>query len=450
MNSVSATLPRDTAAVPNDPRALLLAAPMSRQQIIAVVITVALCAMDGFDILAITFAAPGIVAAWGIDRAQLGIVFSVGLLGVAAGSLFIGPIADLIGRRAMIVACLILLSVGMFASAYATSVVELTAYRFVTGLGIGAVIATIASLAAEYANARRRDLAVGLMTLGFPIGGVVGGAIVAWLLRHYDWRAIFIFGASLSIVLLPIVWRYLPDPVGFLIEQRGPRALERVNAFLARSGHPGIAELPVAVSKSKPGAARLASIFGRDLIGTTLHMTGIFFLNVIAVFFVLNWIPQIVADLGFPASEAAGVSAIANLAGVAGGALLGWIAPMIGLKRITILAMLAFAGSVTAFGLVPADLGLLRLAAAIAGFCLFASMVGLYSVISRTFPTQVRATGTGFVIGIGRLGSAISPAIAGLLFAGGMGRDGVSMTMASAALLAALLLALFTVRAPTN
>jgi glycine/D-amino acid oxidase-like deaminating enzyme len=77
-------------------------------------------------------------------------------------------------------------------------------------------------------------------------------------------------------------------------------------------------------------------------------------------------------------------------------------------------------------------------------------MVGLYSVIARTFPTQVRATGTGFVIGIGRLGSAVSPAIAGLLFAGGMGRDGVSMTMASAALLAALLLALFTVRAPTN
>lgn len=133
-----------------------------------------------------------------------------------------------------------------------------------------------------------------------------------------------------------------------------------------------------------------------------------------------------------------------------GGALLGWLAPAIGLKRITVLAVLAFACSVALFGLVPADLGLLRLAAAVAGFCLFASMVGLYSVISRTFPTQVRATGTGFVIGIGRLGSAISPAVAGLLFASGVGRDGVSMTMAVASLLAALLLALFTVRAPTN
>lgn len=299
MNSVTATLPRDAVA-PTDPRALLLAAPMSRHQVIAVIITVALCAMDGFDILAITFAAPGIVAAWGVDSAQLGIVFSVGLFGVAAGSLFIGPIADLIGRRAMIVACLVLLSAGMFASAFATSVVELTAYRFVTGLGIGAVIATIAPLAAEYANARRRDLAVGLMTLGFPIGGVVGGAVVAWLLRHYDWRSIFFFGGSLSVVLMPIVLRYLPDPVGFLIEQGGSRALERVNVFLARSGHPAIAELPVAISTAKSGVVRLASIFGRDQIGATLHMTGIFFLNVMTVFFVLNWIPQIVADLGFP------------------------------------------------------------------------------------------------------------------------------------------------------
>jgi benzoate transport len=433
-----------------DPRTTLLAAPMSRAQWVAVVITVALCALDGFDILAITFAAPGIVASWGISKAQLGIVFGVGLMGVAAGSLLIAPLADVYGRRPMIIGCLMLLAVSMAFTATANTIFLLTVWRLLTGLGIGAMVATTNPLAAEYANARRRDLAVGLLNVGFPIGGVLGGGFVTWLLRHHDWRSIFIFGSSLSLAMLPLVLVYMPEPVGFLIEQRGPRALDRVNALLRRCGHQVVAALPAAASAKRAGVARLIDIFSRDLLRTTLHVAAIFFLTIMTVFYMLSWMPQMVADLGFPASAAASVSVAANLSGVVGGVVIGWLAGRYGVKRLTLLAMLGMGISTALFGYVPADLLTLQLSAALAGFFIFATMIGLYSIISRTFPTHVRATGTGFTIGIGRVGSALSPLLAGLLFASGIGRAPVSLTMATAVLLGAALLALFSVRAPTN
>lgn len=420
---------------------------MSAHQILAVAITVALCALDGFDILAITFAAPGIVAAWGIDRTQLGIVFSVGLVGIAAGSLLVAPLADVIGRRAMILWCLLLMSVGTLLSGFSTSVASLGAYRLLTGLGIGAMIATINPLAAEYANARRRDLCVGLMAVGFPLGGVVGGYIVAWLLRHYDWRSIFFLASALSVLIVPLVLRWMPEPIGILIEQRSPRALERVNAFLERCGHAPVGHLPPPRSTAT-GGARLASIFSAGMIGPTLLITAIYFLYVMTVYFFLSWIPTLVADLGFSASVAAGVSAIANLSGVAGGALLGWMAHRLGLKVLSIVALLGMGACTAGFGLMPANLLLLKVAAGGAGFFLFAGMIGLYAIIARTFPTHVRATGTGFVIGIGRAGSALAPLLAGLLFAAGLGRDAVCALMAIAAVAAALLLMTFKVRAP--
>jgi len=432
-----------------DPRDVLLSAPMSRPQIAAIAVTVALCALDGFDILAITLAAPGIVAAWGIDHAQLGLVFAVGLIGIAAGSLLVAPLADVVGRRVMILWCLAVMSGGMLLSACAGSIVALTIHRLVTGLGIGAMIATINPLAAEYANARRRDFAVGLMAVGFPLGGVIGGAIVSWLLRHYDWRSIFIFGTVLSVLLVPVVFRWMPESIGFLIEQRSNGALERVNAFLHQCGHAPVTALPPPRSNAGRGSARLADVFGKSMLGSTLLITVIYLLYVMTVYYFLSWIPQLVADLGFPAASAASVSAVANMSGVVGGTLLGWLAHRCGLRLLTILALAGMGIGTALFGLIPADLLLLKVAAAATGFFLFAGMIGLYAVIARTFPVHVRATGTGFVIGIGRAGSALAPLVAGLLFAAGLGRAGVSIAMALAALAAAVLMLSFTVRPAT-
>ncbi len=159
----------------SDPSAQLRREPMSSFQIAAVAICVALNALDGFDILAITFAGPGIAREWGLGPGGLGIVISTGLVGMSVGSLLLAPLADSLGRRPIILLCLILMTVGMLLSATAEDVIALSIWRIVTGLGIGGMLASINAMVAEYSNDARRDFCVSLMTIGYPLGGVLGG-----------------------------------------------------------------------------------------------------------------------------------------------------------------------------------------------------------------------------------------------------------------------------------
>ncbi|PTS88920.1 MFS transporter, partial [Sphingomonas sp. HMWF008] len=167
---------------------------MSPAQWSIVAVMVGLNALDGFDVLSISFASPGITQDWGIDRAALGIVLSMELLGMALGSLVLGGLADRIGRRATILGCLGIMATGMFGAASASGVMILCAWRVLTGLGIGGMLAATNAAVAEAANARHRSLCVVLMAAGYPVGSVIGGSISAVLLTHYGWRAVFVFG----------------------------------------------------------------------------------------------------------------------------------------------------------------------------------------------------------------------------------------------------------------
>jgi MFS transporter, AAHS family, vanillate permease len=433
-----------TALSSEDPRAIILSSPMSPYQSRAVAITVTLCALDGFNVLSVTLAAPGIVHDWGVGKGALGLVFSVSLVGMAAGSLLISPLADVLGRRKVILLSLALMAFGLLASITAHSIAALALWRVITGLGIGAMISVIYPLAAEYANARRRDLAVGLTAVGYPIGGVVGGLIVAALLLHFDWRSVFIFGAVVAVLITPIVYLGLPESVPYLVARGDHRALEQVNSFLRRSKLPQGTALPAPNPISR--TARLNEIFRPGLLGLTLQVTFINLLYVISVYYMLSWIPQMVSDLGFSASQAARISVTANLGGVLGGAALGWAAYRLGLKRLVLLAFTGAAVMTTLFGFTSATLPLLTLVAAIAGVFLFAGMSGVYAVVARTFEAHTRATGTGFVVGVGRASSALAPAISGYLLASGLSRAQVSVVMAVPALLAAAILLVMPVR----
>ena len=144
----------------DNPREILLQSPMGVLQIVAVALCVGLNALDGFDVLAISFASPGIADEWGIDRAALGIILSAELIGMALGSAVIGGVADRIGRRPTILGCLVAMTAGMFLAATANSMTSLLIYRFATGLGIGGMLASINAMTAEYSNAKNRNLAV--------------------------------------------------------------------------------------------------------------------------------------------------------------------------------------------------------------------------------------------------------------------------------------------------
>lgn len=421
-----------------DPRDIISNAPMRRLQVIAVAITVGLNALDGFDVVSISFAAPGIAQQWGVERGALGIVLSMGLIGMGLGSLLIAPIADVIGRRPLMLGCLAAMTAGMFLSATAANVMTLSLWRILTGLGIGGMLASINAVAAEVSNARRRDLAVSIMSIGYPVGVVLGGLVAAWLLTWSDWRTVFVFGGIMSAMFVPLILIFLPESISFLV-QRGPaRAMERINATLRRWGHATITAMPPIPPLHERG--RPSDIFRPGLLVTTMVLSGAYFLHILTFYYMQSWIPKIVVDLGFTQPQGSRVLVWANLGGVMGGAAIGALAIRFGLKRLTTLVTFGAAIVVSAFGFVAPSLGAITAIVFVAGFFWNAAVVGFYALAARNFPTHARATGTGFMIGFGRGGAALAPILAGFLFQAGLGRDMVSVLMALGSLLGGILL----------
>jgi benzoate transport len=424
----------------NDPREIIGKRDMSAFQIVAVAITIGLNALDGFDVVSISFAAPGILREWGIEQGALGIVLSMGLLGMAAGSVLVAPLADVIGRRPMILACLMAMGAGMLLSATANDVYMLSLWRIVTGLGIGAMLASITAVSAEYSNDKRRDFAVAAMSIGYPVGVVLGGSFAAWLLVNYDWRAVFIFGGIITLVFIPLVLWRMPESISFLMQKRPDGALERINRTLAKMRHPTIEAIPEAPPKTERGSP--TDIFRPALLPVTAALTATYFLHILTFYYMQTWLPTIIVEMGFTQAQGTGVLVWANLGGAVGGATLGWLAYRFGLKPLTVLVALLTGVVVALFGQMSPDLTMLQVIVFVAGFFWNATIIGLYAIAARSFPTQARASGTGFMIGIGRGGSVLAPIMAGFLFQGGYGRDTVSLLMALGSVAAALVLLL--------
>src|SRR5271163_901613 len=225
------------------PKDIIDLGAMSAGQWLAVLVTVGLNALDGFDVLSISFASPGIAKDWGLNQATLGWVLSMELVGMALGSVLLGGVADKIGRRPTILGCLLAMSVGMFGASHASGVSTLLIWRLLTGFGIGGMLASINAAAAELSSQRWRSLAVSLMVIGYPVGGVIGGMVVQRLLSGGSWHDVFIFGGWVTAAFIPVVWFLLPESVAFLDRRRRPGALEAINRILTRFGHEPMAAL---------------------------------------------------------------------------------------------------------------------------------------------------------------------------------------------------------------
>lgn len=408
---------------------------MGAVQITAVVMCVMLNALDGFDVLAISFASPGISSEWGIDRGALGVVLSMELIGMAVGSLVIGPFADRYGRRPMILLCLVVMTVGMYLAAIASGIVELSIYRLTTGLGIGGMLAAINAMTAEFANAKYRHMAVIMMAGGYPLGAVLGGAVVSELLVSFDWRVVFYFGAIVTALFIPLVWFLLPESVSYLAQQKSDDALAKVNTLLKKMRHEAASTLP-----SGEVQTSVKALFSNELRRKTLLLTAAYFAHIMTFYFIIKWIPKLVVDMGFHPSEAGGVLVWANVGGLLGCMTMGLLSQKLALKRLVLGALVGAVGMVIYFGQGQDDLTGLAVFAGTAGFFTNGVIVGLYALFAHVFPTNVRAGGTGFVIGMGRGGAALGPVVAGLMFALSFGLDTVSLVMAMGSLLAIVML----------
>ncbi|MEO5924164.1 MAG: MFS transporter [Bryobacteraceae bacterium] len=423
---------------------------MTMAQVAVVAITVLLNAMDGFDVLSIAFALPGIAAEWKTSAGALGLVSSMELIGMAIGSLLLGGVADKIGRRPTLLGCLLVMAAGIIGATTSGSLYSLSAWRVFTGLGIGGMLSGTNAVATEFSNKRWRALAISLMVIGYPLGGTLGGMMIrASIDPISQWRSIFYIGAAATVILLPALYFAVPESIHWLTRTQPENALARVNGALRKLGHPVVSALPEVHESDRKKS--VTDILSPALIATTLILTAGYFLHTITFYFILKWTPKIATDLGFPGPIGTGMLAWVNFGGAIGGALFGMLAARLGIKPLTIGIMFTYALGVAYFGQVAGGLGLvpgrdgaganyLTWTAGFVGTFGNAAMSGLYSMISYGFPTHVRATGTGFVIGLGRIGGVIGPWMAGLMLDKGSVIATIALFLSFGSLLSGLML----------
>ncbi len=454
-----------TDIVQNDPRDTLLKSPMTTMQIVIIAITIFLNALDGFDVLSISFASPGIRAEWGLGPQALGFVLSAELIGMALGSIFLGGVADKIGRRPTVLGCLVVMAIGMYMATSSAFVVggivepifslfvagdvdprlaDLATWRIVTGLGIGGMLAAINAVAAEFSNQKRRDISVAIMSIGYPVGAAAGGFITSAGLELAEWRSVFLFGATVTLTMIPIVYFFMPESVHWLARKQPKNALEKMNRTLEKIGHTPVAALPVVTAEVRKRS--VADIFRGSLLPITVVVTLAYFFHITTFYFIVKYVPTLVVDMGFAPSSAGQVLSWLNIGGASGGIVVGLLAMRYNVKYITIGVMLVSTVMVTLFGRAPPDLVVLILVCMGAGFFTNGAITGMYALFAKAFPTHVRAFGTGFAVGVGRGGSVLAPNLAGALFAADLGRPTVSMVMAIGSLIAAGVLTFLVVK----
>ena len=426
----------------NDPRSLLATSPMSRLQIIVCSITVLLNALDGFDLLAISFATPGIMKDFGIEPSVgLGLVLAMDLLGMAVGSFVLGGVADYIGRRRAILTFLVVMTIGMFFCSRADTREHLAMWRFFTGLGIGGMLAAINATAAEFSNDRSRKFWVALMTIGYPLGNILAAFIISPLLKTHSWRVVFELGAAATAAMIPVVWFCVPESVSWLCRKQPAGALQKINSTLVRMGRATIDALPAAAVKGTLAAkAPLAAVFKRQYLALTLLLVFAYFAHITSFYYILKWVAPIVTKLGYSPSIIADVLFWASVGGATGGAALGLLAMRLNLIWLTSGVLVLGMISISVFGSGQSSLTELKFIVALCGVFTNAGIVGLYTLLALAYPTHLRATGTGVVIGAGRGGAALAPILAGYLFGQGYTLQTVSIIMGCGSLLGAVAL----------
>lgn len=395
--------------------------PMSRFQVAAVVLCIALNMLDGFDVLAMAFTAPHVAADWHLTGKQVGLLLSSGLFGMGAGSLLIAPLADYVGRRPVVLVSLLTVSGGMLLSAIAQDVLQLAATRIISGLGIGTLLASLMVITSEYASNRWRSAAVSMGAAGYALGATIGGAISGILLVHFDWRSVFVFGGLATAAMIPLALIYLPESLDFVLARRPRNALHRINAILARMDRPPVDELPAPSSNAEPNehAVGLRSLFSGKLALRTCMIWLAFFLVMASLYFVLSWTPKLFVQTGMSPGQGLTVGVLLNVGGIAGATAFSLLAARIGLRTLLVMYLTASAVLLVLFGAVASSLDIAMPVAVVIGAAISGCIGGIYALTPMLYPARARTTGMGWAIGMGRIGAVLAPFSAGLLIDAG-------------------------------
>ena len=411
--------------------------PMSAGQWYVVAVCIGILALDGYDVLSIAFAAPGIAAEWDISKATLGVVLSLELIGMALGSIIMGALADSRGRRPTLLLGLVILTVGMVIAGIAPNVYILGAARVFTGIGIGGLLAAATATSSDFCNDKNRSLAVVLVAGGFAFGVYLGATFLAPLLKEFDWRVTFYLGAFLSLIFIPLVYYFVPETITFLERKRPDDALERIQKIMKRLGHPVPKSLP-SIEAREAEPVGIASLFKSGLGPITCILLFAYFGNVGTYYYFVKWIPTIVSDIGYSTSEATTVLGVISLGGVIGSIGLSIIARFLPIRPMMALCLISAAIGVAVFPYFTETLQSMKLIGFITGLFIFAAISGFFGLFAVSFPSSLLGSGSGLVLGVGRGGAVLGPMIPGFLFTAGMVLEDIAIIMAAGSLLAGM------------
>jgi MFS transporter, AAHS family, 4-hydroxybenzoate transporter len=371
--------------------------------------------MDGFDLQSIGYVAPAIIQEWNIPSARLGPVFGAGLLGVLIGSLFFSMVADKIGRRPVLISVTFCFSLMTFLAARASSVNELLVIRLLAGLALGGIMPNAVALVGEYSPHGLRVAVMMIVANGFTAGAAFGGFVSAWLIPAYGWRSVFYFGAAVPFVIALVMFLWLPESLQFLAA-RGKHAT-KLRRWLKRVD-PTLSSLETAVfvaeTPRKTGVPIVHLFYDGRATGTIMLWT-LNFMNLLELYFLSNWLPTVVKQSGYSTPTAVLVGTTLQVGGMLGGIGLGWLINRLGFVSVlTTSFALAFL-NIALIGVPGLSLTLLVVVVFVAGVGVAGGQSGVNALSATYYPTDLRSTGIGAGLGIGRIGAILGPVAAGAL-----------------------------------
>ena len=390
---------------------------------------------DGMDVLIISYCAPAISNSWNIGPEALGVVFSAGLVGMALGALFLAPYSDSFGRKKIILLSALLMGVSMFLTGYSESVNQLITLRFLSGIGIGSMLASTAALTSEYTPNKSKDFWVSFVISGYPVGAVISGYISVLVIPSSGWQMMFIIAGIASLLTIPLIYYFLSESIEFYIRKQPKKALENVNKIFIKMNLNVLKELPI--KKIFPEGIAVKQLLSKKYKVSTFQLWSALFFAFGCLYFLISWIPKLATNAGLSIELAIYAGTVFNIGAFFGIILQGYYSSKIGLKRTISIFFLIAALLMAVFKIFIGSDWLL-IVFGFLGFFIQGGFVGLYAVAARLYPTEYRTTGIGWAIGAGRLGGVLGPLAGGVMIGMGLSMSINFMIFAIPALLSAI------------
>lgn len=397
--------------------------PMTLSQWLIVAMATILMMTEGYDVQAMAFASTAVEADLGLNASQLGLALSAGLVGMMIGTATIGPLADRFGRRPVLLVALLANLVFMLLTATSSSIAELLTWRVLTGIAIGGTLTTGIVLVSEFANVKYRALALAIYSSGFPIGATIGGLVAVPVIANYSWQGVFLLGGFITLAAVVAVIFIMPESIDTLAirhHKGDAKALPKTEAIARRLGITGQIQLPPVNLDKGNSTNTYKRLFTPEYRGRTLKLWVVYFLVLSCFYFVSSWTPRLMTEIGLTAEQGiyGGMTIMAG--GIVGNVFYGLCSARWDPRRVMAVFGLITAGLMVTFASTTSWVGIALTTGLILGAFINGCMAGLYTLAPRSYPADMRSTGVGTAMGVGRIGSVIAPALVGWLLETGL------------------------------